>query len=292
MGERRAILLVGQLAPAVNDPITNGHAVAEVLHDHQGIDLAVFPDLFLNGNSPAFLRENAITLDSLVVRRIREAARRANTAVIVGLAERSFGLPSDTVLCVDGSGAVAGVYRTVHLSGAARRHLGPGSSFAVATMGALRVAPLTDGDLAHAAAARSVARAGIDLLVTLAATEEGDAGEQSVLVRARAIENRVPHAYVNRVGAESRRRYAGESTVLDAAGLTLATLAPGRAEVRVVEVPIGVKVEPDHPSLARDDVAVLAVTGGGPATGPEGSAGTPAEPAGAPGDPRIVRSAG
>ncbi len=175
----------------------------------------------------------------------------------MGVAERSFGLPSDTALCVDEDGEIAGIYRKVHLAEDEQRHMSPGSSFAVVSLGGLRVAPLMAGDLAFPEAARAVARTGIDLLVTIAATEDRDAEEHTVLVRARAIENRVPHVYVNRVGDESGRRYCGESTVVDAAGSPLVTLFPSRPEVRVVQVPVGAVVEPDYPSRSREDVPVL-----------------------------------
>ena len=256
MGEHPTTVLIAQLQPLTSDVISSAHLVGELLAEHAGVDIAVFPELFLNGNSLSFVRESAVPLGSRVIQRIRDSARRSHTAVIVGVAERSTGFPSDTALCVDRDGEIAGIYRKVHLAEEQHRHLTPGSSFAVVPLGGLRVAPLMGGDLAFPEAARAVARTGIDLLVTIAATEERDAEEHAVFVRARAIENRVPHVYVNRVGDESGRRYCGESTAVDATGSPLVTLLPSRPDVRVVEVPIGVVVEPDYPSRAREDVGV------------------------------------
>ena len=256
MGEHPATVLLAQLQPVTNDVISSAHLVGELLAEHADVDIAVFPELFLSGNSLSFVRESAVPLGSRVVERIRDSARRSQTAVIVGFAERLSGFPSDTALCVDADGEIAGIYRKVHLAEEEHRHLSPGSAFAVVSLAGLRVAPLMAGDLAFPEAARVVARSGIDLLVTIAATEERDAEEHTLLVRARAIENRVPHVYVNRVGYESGRRYCGESTVVDASGSPLVTLFPSRPEVRAVPVPIGTVDEPDHPSGAREEVQV------------------------------------
>jgi predicted amidohydrolase len=272
MREHPATVLLAQLRPAPNDILTSAHLVGELLVEHPDAELAVFPELFLNGNSLRFARENAVSSASRAVQRIREAARRTHTAVVVGMVERSFGFLCDAALCVDEDGEIAGIYRKVHLTGDEQRHLAAGSSFIVVLLAGLRVAPLSGVDLAFPESTGGVARAGIDLLVTIAATEEGDAEEQAVFVRARAIENRTPHVYVNRVGDESGRRYSGESTVIDATGGPLATLAAMRPEVRLVEVPIGVTVEPDYPRDALENVPVLRIaeppSGGSPARYP------------------------
>jgi predicted amidohydrolase len=258
MREHPATVLLAQLEPLTNDVISSAHVVGELLSEHD-VDLAVFPELFLNGNSLDFVHESAVSVGSQAVRRLREAARRSHTAVIVGVAERSFGFPSDAALCIDEVGEVAGIYRKVHLAEAEQRHIRPGSSFTVVPLAGLRVAPLMAEDLAYPEATRAVARAGTDLLVTIAASEDRDAEERAVFVRARAIENRLPHVYVNRVGEESGRRYGGESTVIDASGSPLVRLVPSRPDIRVAEVPIGNIVEPDYPRLTRDEVAVTSV---------------------------------
>jgi len=259
MREHPASILVAQLQPMTNDALTSAHLVAELLIENPDAELAIFPELFLNGNSLVFAQESAVSAGSRAIQRIRKAARSTRTAVIVGAAERSFGFPSDAAVCIDEMGEVAGIYRKVHLSPAEHRHLAAGSSFVVVPLAGLRVAPLIADDLAFPEPARAVARAGIDLLVTIAATEDVDVDERSIFVRARAIENRTPHVYVNRVGDESGRRYGGESTVVDAAGEPIAALAPLRPEVRLVKVPIGDIVYPDYPRQMVVDVPVLRI---------------------------------
>jgi predicted amidohydrolase len=257
MLEQPTTVLLAQLEPLTNDVISSAHVVGQLLAEHDEVDLAIFPELFLNGNSLNFVHESAVSVGSQAVRRMRDAARRTHTAVIVGVAERSFGFPSDAALCIDEAGEIAGIYRKVHLAEEEQRHLRPGSSFTVVPMAGLMVAPLMAEDLAYPEATRAVARAGIDLLVTIAASEDRDAEERAVFVRARAIENRLPHIYVNRVGEESGRRYGGESTIVDASGAPLITLVSARPDVRVAEVQIGSTVEPDYPRRTREEVGVL-----------------------------------
>jgi predicted amidohydrolase len=257
MREHPATVLLAQLEPLTNDVISSAHVVGEVLAEHDDVDLAVFPELFLNGNSLSFVHESAVSVASQAVRRLRDAARRSHTAVIVGVAERSIGFPADAALCIDEAGEVAGIYRKVHLAAEEQRHIRPGSSFTVVPLAGLMVAPLMAEDLAFPEATRAVARAGTELLVTIAASQDRDAEERAVFVRARAMENRLPHVYVNRVGEESGRRYGGESTVVDATGAPLLTLVPSRPDVRVARVPIGSVPEPDYLRQSRSEVAVL-----------------------------------
>src|SRR5579871_2820225 len=126
MREHPATVLLAQLEPLTNDVISSAHVVGEVLAEHDDVDLAVFPELFLNGNSLSFVHESAVSVASQAVRRLRDAARRSHTAVIVGVAERSVGFPSDAALCIDEAGEVAGIYRKVHLAADEQRHIRPG----------------------------------------------------------------------------------------------------------------------------------------------------------------------
>jgi predicted amidohydrolase len=256
--EHSVAVLLAQLPPSTNDVLTSAHRIGELLTEHPEAELAVFPELYLSGNSLHLALESAVTTSSRAVQRIREAARRTHTAVVVGMVERSAGFPCDAALCVDEEGDVAGVYRKVHLAPEEHRYLAPGSSFVVVPLAGVRVAPMMAADLSFPESTRGVARAGCELLVTLGATEDADAAERAMFVRARAVENRTPHVYVNRVGDESGRRYSGESVVIDAGGDLLAGLVPLRPEVRVVEVPVGGTVEPHYPHEAVD-VPVLGI---------------------------------
>jgi predicted amidohydrolase len=71
--------------------------------------------------------------------------------------------------------------------------------------------------------ARSLARAGAELLVTISANMEPFGNDHAVLVSARALENGLPHAYVNQVGSgEMGLTLTGGSTVVSQDGEILA----------------------------------------------------------------------
>jgi predicted amidohydrolase len=86
--------------------------------------------------------------------------------------------------------------------------------------------------------ARALAAAGADLLVTAAANMEPYYADHELASRARALDNRLPHVYVNRVGAQAGLRFVGGSRLIAPDGsvqlqcpegesLTTATLPPG-----------------------------------------------------------------
>jgi len=70
--------------------------------------------------------------------------------------------------------------------------------------------------------ARKLALNGADILVTVAQFPSLRQEHWDVLVRARAIENQVPHAACNRVGADPSNVFGGGSVVVDGWGRVLA----------------------------------------------------------------------
>jgi predicted amidohydrolase len=61
--------------------------------------------------------------------------------------------------------------------------------------------------------------------------------DHDVFARARALENGLPHVYVNRVGEEDGVPFSGSSLALDPDGRLLAAAGPG--EERIVSAEIG-----------------------------------------------------
>lgn len=112
-------------------------------------------------------------------------------------------------VCVDEYGRAAGTYRRTRLFGAERTAVRPGGRYPVSTLAGVAVAPLICYDVEFPEPARTVADAGAELLVTLSVNMLPYRDEHEVLPRIRAMENRLPHVYVNQVGAESGFRFPG-----------------------------------------------------------------------------------
>lgn len=194
--------------------------------------------MFLQGYELRRAAELAIAADSEQIGRIRAAASRAGTALIVGFAER---LPdgglANSAACVDADGCLAGIARKTQLFGAAeRRVFREGDDLILVDLAGRVVAPLICFEIEFPEPARALALAGADLLVTIAANMMPYGPEQELACRARALENRRPHLYVNAVGHSGRLEFVGGSAAIDARG-QLTARAGEEEQALEVEVP-------------------------------------------------------
>lgn len=212
--------LLAQLACRAGAVEQNLARLEELLQRHDGVDLAVFPELFLQGYRPAKAAETAFAAESEQIDRVRAAAARAETAVIVGFVERlAGGGLANSAACVEADGELAGVARKTQLFGEAERAVfEQGDELLLVRLAGRRVAPLICFESEFPEPARALALAGADLLVTIAANMKPYGPEQELACRARALENRLPHLYVNAVGGSGALEFAGGSAVIDFQG--------------------------------------------------------------------------
>ncbi len=224
-------VLLAQLTPVPGDVERNADQVVRALAARPDADLAVFSELFLTGYDLGTVAGLAIPVTSPALERVREAAHDHGTAVVVGFPERHPGGVANAAACVDADGSLAGVYRKTHLFGAEHAAFVAGDELLVVELAGRRVAPLICFDVEFPEPARAVAQAGAELLVTLAANMDPYGPDHAVQVRARAIDNRRPHVYVNRPGTEAGLTFAGASFAVDAGGAVPAGLGrePGTA---------------------------------------------------------------
>ena len=156
--------------------------------------------------------------------------------MIVGFVERAASRHHNSVACFDSSGELEAVYRKTHLFGAENERFTPGDALCVVELAGRRIAPLISFDAEFPETARQVATAGADLLITASADMEPEGREQEIATRARALENRIPHLYVNRCGAERGLEFAGRTRAIDADGVVTAEAGPLDEELILAEV--------------------------------------------------------
>jgi predicted amidohydrolase len=221
--------VLAQLAPAPGAPAANAARAAEVVAAHPEADLVVLPELFLSGYDLARARETAVSLDGPELATVRGAAEAADTAVIVGFGERRDGGVANSLACIDADGELAAVYRKLCLFGAEQDVFEAGEELVIAELGGRRVGPLICFDVEFPEPARALAVAGADLLVTAAANMEPFHGDHVIASQARALDNRLPHLYVNRAGSEGGLDFVGGTRALRADGRIAVELA-GRGE--------------------------------------------------------------
>lgn len=256
--------LLCQLDSRPGAPRENARRAAALLADHRDAELAVFPELYLNGYDPPRAHESALASGDPALRDLAGAACEAATAVIAGFVEAADdGALFNSAVCLSPDGAVAGIYRKAQLFGEEERAtFAPGDDLLVVELAGRRVAPLVCYDVEFPEPARAVARAGANLLVTVSANMDPFGPDHELATRARALDNRLAHLYVNRVGTEAGRTFAGGSQAIGPDGRVLAVA--GRDEqVLVVDLPPHEQPEDDVDYLhrLRDGLPVRALPG-------------------------------
>jgi predicted amidohydrolase len=227
--------LLAQLTPAPGLVSDNAARAARTIRSNPQVDLVVFPELFLSGYRARDLGEVACDGDSRELDEVAEACASAGSAAIVGFVERDAQGFRNAAACIDRDGSIAAIYRKAQLFGEEAEAFAPGEWLLVVELAGRAVAPLICFDVEFPELARATAMAGADLLVTVAANMEPFAHDHRVHAAARALENRIPHLYVNRGGSESGFDFVGESRALRADG-TIDAEATGDEELLEVEV--------------------------------------------------------
>jgi predicted amidohydrolase len=207
-------VLLAQLCPVPGDNDANAARAAELIAEHPEADLAVFPELYLSGYNLRQVHDCALDTDAAALDLVRRAAADAATAVVVGFVERAGDELCNSAALIDEGGRLAGVYRKVALFGREADVFTPGDRLVVVQLAGRRVGPLVCFDIEFPELARQLAVAGAELLVTASANMEPYYADHELATRARALDNRLPHVYVNRVGGEGRLRFVGGSRVI------------------------------------------------------------------------------
>lgn len=235
---------LAQLNPAA-EPERDCDTVCAVIDSLSDTDLVLFPELFVGGYNPDDPAAAATTSGGPGMTRIGEACARAGTAAVVGftevIGEHRF---ANSAACFGDCGELAGVYRKAHLFGPRERAaFVPGDSMFLVPLAGRIVGPQICFDVEFPEPSRLMAGAGAEVLATISANMEPFAADHRLAARARALDNRLPHLYVNRVGFESGHRFTGESCVIAPDGSVIAGL--GR-EAEILETEI------DVPAAASD----------------------------------------
>lgn len=258
-------VLLAQVAVADGSVSTNLQTLQATLAAHPEADLAVFPEMFLPGYDTSSLRARSLTLDAPELAAVADAAATAGTAVIVGFSEITATGIANSAACFDTDGRLAGVYRKTHLFGAGEtRAFEAGQEYVVARLCGVRVGVQICFDTEFPEPARAMAVAGAELLVTASANMAPYDLEHRLGAAARAIENRLPHVYVNRTGVQSGFTFLGESAAIDAGGRDLVRLGSEPATT-LVDVAIGADTvgEVDYLRLMTPPLPVRDAAGAG-----------------------------
>jgi predicted amidohydrolase len=227
---------LAQLAPQVRDVSANLSRVQTVVDASEDTDLVMFPELFLSGYELGDAQAVCIDVDGPEVGVLREAARDNDTAIVVGAAERVANGVANSALCISRRGELAGVYRKTHLFGAEAGSYVPGDELLTVELDGRTLGVMICFDVEFPEVARTLALRGADLLVTISANPEAFRRDHEIFVPARALENGVPHLYVNRVGSQEGISFGGASMAIDPEGIVLSEAGPEDEELLHAEI--------------------------------------------------------
>ena len=227
---------LAQLAPRVRDVSANLSRLQAVLDSSHDTDLVMFPELFLSGYELADAEAVCIDIEGPEVSLLCEAARDHDTAIVVGTAERVADGVANSALCISRRGELAGVYRKTHLFGAEADAYMAGDELVTVELDGRTLGLMICFDVEFPEVARTLALRGADLLITISANPEVFRRDHEVFVPARALENGVPHLYVNRVGRQEDVSFGGTSMAIDPEGTVLSEAGPQDEELLDAEI--------------------------------------------------------
>ncbi len=258
---RTVKMVLAQSAPRLRDVEANIEAIRRVVTDQPDADLVVLPELFLSGYTVTNVEEVAVHPDGPELASIGEIARESSTALIFGAPERVSRGIANSAFCVDQQGAVAAVYRKVQLYGGDEsRAFVAGDELIVAELCGLKIGLMICFDVEFPEIARALACAGAELLVTTSANMEPFGNDHAVFVSARALENGLPHVYVNQVGlGEKGLIFTGESKVVSPDGVLLAQAGSSDEELlnTSLRLPAKSSVREDYLSQLRSPMPTV-----------------------------------
>jgi predicted amidohydrolase len=150
------------------------------------------------------------------------------------------------------SGILAGIYRKTHPFKKENKYFYKGNSIEPISLKKqnLKIGLEICYELRFPEIARKLALAGSDLLITTAAFPNPKSEHWKTLVRARAIENQIPHIACNRIGSAPGGSYFGNSMIVDSLGEVKAD-AGDNERVIVFDIDLSAKDE------IRKDVPVF-----------------------------------
>lgn len=210
--------LLAQLRPALRNTPQNLETIRKIVAENDNADLVVFPELFLSGYTTSKPEELALDLEGSEVGAITRLARENSTTVIFGAPERASVGVANSAICVDRYGNIVGSYRKTHLFGHERDAYVAGNELLIVDLDGVRAGIMICFDVEFPEVARALVKAGANLLVTISANMDPFGHDHDVFAAARALENSVPHLYVNQVGRGEAFTFAGGTMIVSADG--------------------------------------------------------------------------
>ncbi|MCE7947052.1 MAG: hypothetical protein DYG88_06455 [Chloroflexi bacterium CFX4] len=217
-----------ELGNVGNNLVKMSDFVSDIVSE-QKVDLIVFPELAISGYELGVqFTELAQRVPGAAVNLLAQRAADAGVYLAFGMPtkEKVESILYNSAVLLGPSGDLLGVYHKVHLRGEERMAFREGFKMPVFDTGEIgRLGLLIGWDLAFPEVARVMALEGADLLCCLGSWEQQHIDEWRTYVRARAFENALFVAAVNRIGEDVTLKFGGESMIIGPRGKVYASLS-------------------------------------------------------------------
>jgi predicted amidohydrolase len=224
-------IALAQMQPKLGEPEDNLIKMSEMVNkiaSQHRVDLIVFPELVTSGYELGVrFTEVAERIPGPSINLLSKRANEFGVYVAFGMVskERVESVLYNSAVLIGPEGDLVEVYNKVHLRGEERMAFREGFKLPIAQTDIGNIGMMIGYDLAFPEVARTLTLEGADLLLCMANWETAQMDEWKTYVRARAYENSVFVAAVNRVGEDVTLSFGGESMVVGPRGQVYASLA-------------------------------------------------------------------
>jgi len=219
-----------------------------------GASLVCFPEQFTTGWDPCS-RMNLQGPDGETVNTLRRFARKNDIAILGSFRERYEPLPRNTALVIDRQGSVIGAYAKCHLftPGNEERNYLPGEDTALFSLGDVCLGIAICYDLRFSPLFRVYARQGADGVIIPSAWPASRARAWELLIRARALEERLYIVGVNTTGLTPVDTYCGDSIIAGPDGEVIARAGAEEEMICATLDPAVIRLARDSPPPVEAD---------------------------------------
>ncbi|WP_292487404.1 carbon-nitrogen family hydrolase [Methanohalobium sp.] len=214
-----------------------------------GAHIIVLPEVFSTGFCYENMELSVETYPYPTLEKLAVVSKTYDCTIIGSIIEKKEQSYYNLGFCIE-SGGFAGFYRKTHPFGREKSYFSKGDSINPVELQNFTVGLVICYELRFPEIARKLTLSGSDVLVTIAEFPDPRINHWYTLVKARSIENQVPHIACNRTGSDPYSTYSGGSMIIDAWGNV-------KADAGNSEAIIFYNIDLDETSKIREKMTVL-----------------------------------
>lgn len=219
-----------------------------------GATALVVPEVFLPGYNQPDVAGLALPDDAPALNRLRAAAGRSGSALVLGFAEAAEGTIWNTALCIGPDGRDLARYRKIQLYGPREKAIyRPGDRHVTFDLSGRKLALLICYDVEFAPHVASLAARGVEAILVPTANMQPFTHVVWHTVPAMAANHGLAIAYANFCGTEGDLTYVGGSLIAGPHGEVLAQAGEHPA-LLIADIP---PVDPQRISTQRQDLRTI-----------------------------------